>query len=162
MNKLHKLVNNPFYIENQILHFPEYIIRNYIKNNPNNYFEIGFIYQYYYKKYDLMQRYYKRAININNIINIKNVKPMIYWGYYMYKISTVYDKDYSLLARPYGVVYMTEFEYVYKKYLAYYSCYLLHTMNKYDHFKNYLLLFCKLQCKDSIKELTRFYKKGYY
>ena len=78
MNRLQKLIDNSYnkYITQCIKFIPKYIIKLYIKCNPNKYYELGFIYQYYYKNYELMHQYYNKAIAECNSNAMRNL------GYY--------------------------------------------------------------------------------
>ena len=94
MDKLHKYINNYKYIS----HYPKYIIKKYIKTYPNNYFEIGYIYEYYYINCDKMKKYYMLAINSGNS------NAMYFLGTYYGFIKKEYDymKAYLIAAMELG------------------------------------------------------------
>ena len=108
MDKLHNFINNskldwyPWYNDFEIINtYPKYLIRTYIKTNPNNYFELGFIYQFYYKNYDLMKKYYDMAIVLGNS------DAMIYLAIYYQYIENNYElmKKYYMMAIKLGKPY---------------------------------------------------------
>ena len=96
MDRLQKFIDNSNnkYI-NDIIKFikyiPKYIIKSYIKCNPNKYYEIGFIYQFYYKNYELMHKYYNKAIDEGNSNAMNNL------GYYYQNT----EKNYELMKKYY-------------------------------------------------------------
>ena len=68
MDRLQKIIDkhiNQYYHNNAefIKYIPKYIIKLYIKKNKKKYYEIGYIYQFYYNNDDLMHKYYNKAID---------------------------------------------------------------------------------------------------
>ena len=75
-----------------IKYIPKYIIRTYIRRNPHKYFEIGFIYQYYYKNYERMYEYYNKAMDDTNTL----VQLGLYYQYINYNYKKM--KEYFMKA----------------------------------------------------------------
>jgi len=65
MERLHEFIHK-YNNAKTIKLFPKYVIKKYIKMHPHNYFEIGFINDYYIKNPDKAEEYYKKAIKKGN------------------------------------------------------------------------------------------------
>ena len=94
MNRLQKIINNLHnnYLYNLsifIKYIPKYIIKKYIKCNPKKYYELGYIYQFYYKNYELMHECYNKAIdeesNSSAMSNLGNYYQYTEYNYELMK-----------------------------------------------------------------------------
>ena len=97
MDKVQKFIKNSHKLKYSdilihIQYIPKYIIRKYIKSNQFKYFEIGFIYQYYYRNYKRMHEYYDKAIDDANTL----VQLGLYYQYINYNYKKM--KEYFMKA----------------------------------------------------------------
>ena len=148
MNRLQKLIDNShlyiFKYNLCQLTIPNYIIKLYIKCNPNKYYEIGFIYQFYYKNYELMHKYYNKAIDEGNS------NAMKYLGYYYERINN-YDlmKKYYLdaikLGNSMAMTYLVDYYHHFTEY-------------HYDLIKKYYLYEIGLVNSNAMYNLDQYYQ----
>ena len=138
--KSYKLYNYHLQVPEQIKYIPKYIIRTYIRRNPHKYFEIGFIYQYYYKNYERMYEYYNKAIDDANIL--------VHLGLYYENIENDYDKmkNYYLKKDDLdgAALYLMGFYYHYYE-------------KKYDLMQYYYMIAIKLNDTFSIFDIKYYY-----
>ena len=151
MNKLHKYINSNDtdinirkYYPIGIKYYPKYIIRTYIKKYPTNYFEIGFIYQFYYNDYELMHNYYNKAIDEGNSKAMNNL------GYYYEHI----EKNYELMKKYYLDAIKLGNTYAMDSLGHYYDC-----ENNYTEMKYYYMSAIKLNYKICMNNILDYYKK---
>ena len=142
MDRLHKYITYPFKYEFNINIFPKYIIKKYIKTYPHNNYELGYIYQYYYKNYNRMHEYYKQAINSGN-------------SYAMLCLGAYYNdiKNYDLMYIFYNMACKLNNSYAFHNLAFYY----MYNVKNHDLAIQYFKRASELNNTNAMLELGRYY-----
>ena len=178
MDKVQRLIKNShnlYYgeIHDNFKYIPKYIIRAYIRKNPHKYFEIGFIYQYYYENYKKMYEYYIKAMdNANTLVHLGCYyaaieKYEIAKDYYMQAIELGHMEAMTYVALYYAEI--EDYSLMKKYYLdaiALGNINALHCLGNYYHYtehnydlmKQYYIGAIKLNNNVSIKYMKYYYK----
>ena len=151
-----------------IQYIPKYVIKKFIRDNPYKYFELGFIYQYYFKKYKRMHEYYNKSLEDANTlvhlglyyennysynkdieyykkaVELGNADAMFYLGYY-YDCININNND---LMKKY---YLHAIELGNRKAMFHLGHYYKYT-NNYAEMKYYYMLAIKLNCIYGFKD----------
>ena len=170
MDKVQRFINNSHKLyyssgSKNMKYIPQYIIRKYIRSNPHKYFELGFIYQYYYGNYERMHEYYNKSLDdANTLLHLG-----LHYGYFAYndkEMAECFKKAVKLgnsYAMTYLAVYYEAKEYDYNLTETYYlyaitlgnseaMFYLGHYYDgkNYELMKHYNMLAIKLNNSQSI------------